>query len=61
MAKDWASTWESMSIEELFTLRELMQDVLEAKMKSRKAELERQVRTLGHLPAETRSVKGTTD
>jgi hypothetical protein len=32
--------WESMTIDELFALRELMQDVLSEKLKARKAEIE---------------------
>ena len=50
MAKKQQSIWESMTIEELFTLRELMQEVLEAKAKRRRAELERQLRALGQRP-----------
>ena len=43
------SNWESMTIEELFTLRELMQDVLVTKFKNRHAELQRKLRTLNQL------------
>ena len=38
--------WESMSIDELFALRELMQEVLSEKLLAKKAELERRLRTL---------------
>jgi hypothetical protein len=38
--------WESMTIDELFTLRELMQDVLSSKLKAKKAELERRLQIL---------------
>jgi hypothetical protein len=43
------SEWESMSIDELFALRELMQDVLSAKLRAKKAALERQLQALGQL------------
>ena len=42
--------WESMTIDELFTLRELMQDVLSSKLKAKKAELERRLQIL-HNPS----------
>jgi hypothetical protein len=38
--------WESMTIDELFELRELMQDVLSERLKARKAELEQRLRTV---------------
>jgi hypothetical protein len=40
------SEWESMSIDELFALRELMQDVLSAKLRAKKATLERRLQAL---------------
>ena len=49
MPKKPKSNWESRTIEELLTLRKLIQDVLEAKIKNRRAELVRQLRTLRHL------------
>jgi len=39
---------ELMTIDELFELRELMQDVPSEKLKARKAEIERKLRTLNH-------------
>ena len=50
MAKNWESAWESMSIEELLTLRELMQEVLSGKLKDKQRELRRKLRSLNHLP-----------
>lgn len=38
--------WKSMTIEELFELRELMQDVLSEKLKARKAEIEQRLKIL---------------
>ena len=49
MTNNWKSAWESMSIEELFTLRELMQEVLIAKLKDKQLELRRKQRTLNQL------------
>ena len=40
------SEWESMTIEDLLALREQMQDVLSAKLKAKKVELERRLRVL---------------
>jgi hypothetical protein len=52
--------WESMTIDELFRLRELMQDVLSSKLKAKKAELERRLQILrnpssGVEPTKSRS------
>ena len=38
--------WESMTIDELFELRELMQDVLSERLKAWKAEIERKLMLL---------------
>jgi hypothetical protein len=43
------SEWKSMSIDELFALRELMQDVLSAKLRAKKAAFERQLQALDQL------------
>lgn len=40
------SELESMSVDELFALRELMQEVLSEKLNAKKLELERRLRTL---------------
>ena len=46
MENDWKSQWENMTIEELFELRELMQDVLSKKLKAKKAEIEHRLQML---------------
>jgi hypothetical protein len=46
MKSDWEAQWESWTIDELFALRELMQDVLYKGLEAKKAELERRLRTL---------------
>ena len=46
MKSKWEAQWESMTIDELFALRELMQDVLSERLKAKKAELERRLQAL---------------
>jgi BMFP domain-containing protein YqiC len=46
MANDWKSQWESMTVDELFALREEMQEVLSIKLRAQKAELERRLQIL---------------
>jgi hypothetical protein len=41
------SEWESMSIDELFALREQMHVILSARLKARKIEIERRLQQLG--------------
>ena len=50
------SEWESMTFDELFRLRELMQDVLSERLKAKKVELEGRLQIL-NLPS---SDKGPT-
>ena len=38
--------WKSMTIEELFELRELMHDVLSERLKAKKAEIEKRLKIL---------------
>ena len=47
-----ASEWESMTIDELFRLRELMQDVLSERLKAKKLELERRLQILNLPPSD---------
>ena len=44
------SEWEFMTIDQLFALRELMEEVLSAKLKAKKAELESRLQML-NLPS----------
>jgi len=46
MKSKWEAQWESMTVDELFALRELMQDVLSERLKAKKAELERRLQAL---------------
>jgi hypothetical protein len=49
MENEWKSHWESMTIDELFALREQMQEVLSAKLKAKEAALERRLQSLNQL------------
>ena len=49
MENEWKSHWESMTVDELFALREQMQEVLSAKLKVKKAALERRLQSLNQL------------
>ncbi len=57
MESDWKSQWESMTIDELFALRELMQDVLSERLKARKAEIESKLEMLDHPSRDVRSTQ----
>ncbi|MEH2537164.1 MULTISPECIES: hypothetical protein [unclassified Bradyrhizobium] len=46
MKSEWESQWESMTIDELFELREMMQDVLSERLKAKKAEIEHRLQML---------------
>ena len=48
MDSDWKSQWESMSVDDLFALREQMQEVLSNRLRAQKAELERRLQILNH-------------
>lgn len=52
MKGEWEAEWQSMTIDELMKLRDLMQDVLSAKLKARKAEIERKLQTLNKSSGE---------
>jgi hypothetical protein len=54
---DWESQWESMTIDELFELREMMQDVLMERLKAKKAEIERKLQMLNKPSSESGSSK----
>ena len=46
MKRDWEAEWQAMTIDELFELRELMQDVLSERLKAKKAEIELRLQKL---------------
>ena len=46
MDGDWKSNWESMTIDDLFALREQVQEILRERLKAKQAELDRRLRAL---------------
>jgi hypothetical protein len=46
MKSEWEAQCESMTIDELFELRELMQNILIERLKARKAEIEQRLQIL---------------
>ena len=57
MENEWKSHWESMTVDELFALREQMQEVLRAKLKVKKAALERRLQSLNQLSNDIEATK----
>ena len=57
MKSKWEAQWESMTIDELFALRELMQEVLSEKLLARKAALERRLHSLNQLSNDVEAKK----
>ena len=57
MANDWKSQWESMTVDELFALREQMQEVLSIKLRAQKAKLERRLQMLNQRSNDDGPVK----
>jgi hypothetical protein len=51
------SEWESMTLDELFALREQMQEVLSAKLKAKKAELEHRLQMLDQVSSNKEPAK----
>ena len=57
MENEWKSHWESMTVDDLFVLREQMQEVLSAKLKAKKAALERRLQSLNQLSNDIEATK----
>jgi hypothetical protein len=57
MDGDWKSDWESMTIDDLFALREQVQEILRARLKAKKAELDRRLRALARASTGVGSIK----
>ena len=56
-SSEWMSRLESMTNDELFALREQMQEVLSARLLAKKVTLERRLRTLNELSGNTSAAK----
>ena len=46
MDSDWKSNWESMTIDDLFVLREQVHEILRERLKAKQAELDRRLQAL---------------
>jgi hypothetical protein len=57
MENEWKRHWESMTVDELFALREQMQEVLSAKLNAKKAALERRLQSLNQLSNDLEAAK----
>ena len=49
MENEWKSHWESMTVDDLFVLREQMQEVLSAKQKGQKSRIRASMQSLNRL------------
>ena len=58
MHDDWKSDWESMTIDDLFALREQVQAILREKLKAKQAELDRRLQALAPATAEVEPITG---
>ncbi len=57
MENEWKRHWELMTVDELFALREQMQEVLSAKLNAKKAALERRLQSLNQLSNDLEAAK----
>ena len=57
MDGDWKSNWESMTIDDLFALREQVQEVLRERLKAKRAELDRRLKALAPASSDVESIK----
>ena len=57
MENEWKSHWESMTVDELFALRDQMLEVLSAMLMVKKAALERRVQSLNQLSNDIEATK----
>jgi len=57
MDGDCKSNWESMTIDDLFALREQVQEILRERLKAKHAELDRRLQALAPAPTDVESIK----
>jgi hypothetical protein len=57
MENEWKYHWESMTVDDLFALREQMQEVLSAKLNAKKDALERRLQSLNQLSNDIEATK----
>jgi hypothetical protein len=58
MDDDWKPNWESMTIDDLFTLREQVHVILRERLKAKQAQLDCQLQTLAPAMTDVESTKG---
>ena len=57
MDGDWKSNWDSMTIDDLFALREQVQEILRERLKAKQAELDRRLQALAPASTDVGSIK----
>jgi hypothetical protein len=57
MDGDWKSDWESMTIDDLFALREQVHEILRERLKAKQAEIDRRLQALAPASTDVESVK----
>ena len=57
MDGDWKLIWESMTIDDLFVLREQVQEILRERLKAKQAELEHRLLALAPASTDVESLK----
>ena len=57
MDGDWKSNWESMTIDDLFTLREQVHVILRERLKAKQAQLDRRLQALAPAMTDVESTK----
>ena len=57
MDGDWKSNWESMTIDDLFALRERVQEILRERLKAKQAELDHRLQALAPASTDVESIK----
>jgi hypothetical protein len=57
MDGDWKSNWESMTIDDLFALRERVQEILRERLKAKQAELDRRLQALAPESTDVEAIK----
>ena len=58
MDGDWKLIWESMNIDDLFVLREQVQEILRERLKAKQAELDRRLNALAPASTDVESTRG---
>jgi hypothetical protein len=57
MESEWISQWKSMTVDELIALREQMQEILSARLKMKKSDLDRRLQILDRQSSNVAAAK----